>query len=306
MSASVKPWFANREGEVVVYRVNRRPLGAETLFPAQQPDDVFDHFTRMLAPGWEVVSGRGNQRIWRIGGVERDPASQLLTGKLGWVPRGEEVVPEWSAEDKDWLANFAAPHGGRILPFGFDGESRLLAVVRDGTSAPNTIGAVFQKVLRENERELADPTTEWSVEPILDARDFLSWLDALDVVVSVSFTAKLPNPEPRADFADLVQRMERHHATTFTETYKSRRAEGLTGVEDDPDFKQAVAMGTQGFATLRGRGRVDGTITHYGQEEAVASERIEELPSTWEEMRAVLGDLLKNRLRRFLNDGNAA
>jgi hypothetical protein len=296
------PWFADKQGEFVVFRVNRRPIGEHSLLPAEPPEDVFEHFVRVLTPGWEVVTGRRHQRTWRVGGVDVDSDRRVVTGKLGWLPRGEEVVAEWSDEDKDWIANVAAPHGGRILPFGFDGDSRLLAVLRDGASAPTTISGVFEKILRENERELTEPTTEWS----LDRRDFLTWLDKVDVVHSVSFTAKLPNPEPREDFAELVARMERRHATHFTETLASKTEEGLVGVQHDPDIRQAVAMGTQGFATLRGKGSIGGTVTKYSQREVVAEERVDVLPDSWDDMRELITGFLKHRLRRFLERGDEA
>lgn len=232
------PWFAQREGAFVVFRVNRRPFGEDTLLPAKIPGDAFDHFVRVLAPGWEVVTGRRNQRTWKVGGIKLDEGQRMLTGKLGWAPRETELVEEWSDEDKDWVPSIAAPHGGRVLAFGFDGSSRLLAVLRDSSSHSTTIAGVVEKILRENEREMTEPTTEWSVEPILDERDFLAWLGSQDIVEWASFAAKLPNPEPREEFQKLVGRMEQRRATKFTETLSSDRGEGLVGVQEDPDFRQ--------------------------------------------------------------------
>ncbi len=296
------PWFAGRSGSLLVYRVNRRPHYSDTLFPTKMPDDVFEHFVRVLAPGYEVVTGRANQRVWRVGGLRVNDEDRTITGKLGWQPKEEEVVSEWSEEEMDWLSQKAVPKERKLMPFGFDGESRLLSVLSDGPSAPATIAAVFEKILRNNEKELDEPTTDWSVEPVLDRRDFLSWLKSTDVVVSVSFTAKLPNPEPTPDFEALWERLNRTHATQHTETMRSGREEGLIEVEEDPDFSQAIAMGQEGFATLRGKGRRDGVPTTYSQTEAVASERVEDLPSSWDEMRALLTKMLKDSMRRFKED----
>ena len=268
------------------------------------PEDVFEHFVGVLAPGWEVESGRRNRRRWRVGGIDIDREHRVLTGKLGWIPEGEEVVAEWSEEEMDWIGRATKPHGN-VLPFGFDGTTRLLTVLRDRSSAPSTIGGVIERVLRENERQLQEPTAEWSVEPVLSRRDFMAWLETLDVVRLVSFTAKLPNPEPRADFGDLVDRMERRRATKFTETLTSERDEDLSGVQEDRDFQQAVAMGTQGFATLRGEGSRHGAITKYSQSEAIAKTRVETLPGDWAGMRAMLADLLKNKLRQLLDSDEA-
>jgi hypothetical protein len=293
------PWFAGREGTLLVYRVNRRPKYSDTLFPSDMPEDVFEHFVRMLAPGYEVVSGRANQRIWKVGGLAVDEEARTLTGKLGWQPREEEPVSEWSEDEMDWISGTAAPTERKLLPFGFDGDSRLLTVLADGSSAASTIAAVFEKILRNNEEELERPTTEWSVEPILDRRDFLSWLNRAQVVTSVSFTARLPNPESKADFEDLWRRLQDSHATAHTETMRSSREEGLQQVAEDRDFSQAIAMGQEGFATLRGKGYRDGVKTTYSQKEAVAADVVEELPYSWNDMRAFLTEKLKSSLRRF-------
>ncbi len=86
-----KPWFAGEPGEFFLFRVNRRPLDeADHLWQRRLPEDLFEHFVRVLAPGYEVVTGRRNQRTWRVGGVQRHAEDRTLTGRLGWVPRGGE------------------------------------------------------------------------------------------------------------------------------------------------------------------------------------------------------------------------
>ncbi len=292
-------WFAGRSGRLLVYRVNRRPKYANTLIPAEQPADPFDHFMRMLAPGDPVVTGHSHQRIWRVGGIQIDSDQAILTGRLGWQPREDEVVSLWSEEEMDWKVQVAEPKEKKLMPFGFDGESRLLTVLADGASATVTIAGVFEKILRKNEHETTWPTTDWSVEPVLDREDFLTWLDTLDVVTSVSFKAKLPNPEPLDDFGELFERISKSHATEYTETMKSARETGLIEVQKDRDFKQGIAMAQQGFATLVGKGKRNGATSSYSQQQAVASESIEQLPFDWEDMRAFLAERLRGPLRRF-------
>lgn len=307
MLDSETPWFAGRNGEFVLFRVNRRPIGEDTLIPEKMPADVFDHFRRTLAPGYAVVTGRSHQRSWRVGGIDVAPESKTLTGKLGWVPwNEEEIVPEWDPDEKDWRASVAAPNRGGILPFGFDAETRILSVLRDTSSRPGTLAVVFERILQENEREMAQPTTEWSVEPILDVREFLDWLQAMDVVQFVAFTARLPNPEPRKEFEELAERMAQRRATRFTEQMKSDREGGLTGIAEDRDFRQAVEMARQGFADLRGYGISSGRKNAYSQRQNVARERVDDLPDTWEDMRALLVNSLKTRFRRFLREDEDA
>jgi hypothetical protein len=295
-------WFAGLPGTVFVFRVNRRPWPEQTLFTPSIPDDAFEHFARMLAPGYEIVTGRRHQRTWRVGGVHTDRDDRTLVGKLGWEPRGQEVVPQWSEAEKDWLSETASPHGGRVVPFGFDGDTRLLAILRDPKSPANTVAAVFEQILRENERELEEPSTEWSVEPILDKADFLSWLATLDTVRLVSFTAKLPNPEPRDAFRELAERMEARRATSYTETLRSDRDEGLVGIPDDRDIQQAIGMGEHGLAKFRGEGLRGASTSQYNQSNRVARERIEQVPEDWQGVWAIIKGFLKGRLRRLVEE----
>lgn len=299
------PWFAGEDGTLFVFRVNRRPLSRPSLFTPEIPDDIWDHFLRMLAPGYEITTGRRNQRVWRVGGVHREAEDRTVVGKLGWQPTGDEIVPEWSRESMDWLASTASPHGGRVVPFGFDAETRLLTVLRDPKSPPQTVATVFERILRDNEAESAEPSTEWSVEPVLDAADFLSWLADQDVVTKVSFTARLPNPEARDAFRNLAERMQARRATRYSETLSSEQEAGLVGVEEDTDFRQAIAMGEQGFATLRGQGVANGSESTYSQTNRVAREHVDQLPDDWEGTWELIKRALKNQLRRFLDDGGS-
>jgi muramidase (phage lysozyme) len=57
------PWFAGHGGTLLAYRVNRRPLSRPSLFTPEIPDDVWDHFLRMLAPGHEITTGHAHQRV---------------------------------------------------------------------------------------------------------------------------------------------------------------------------------------------------------------------------------------------------
>jgi hypothetical protein len=206
---------------------------------------------------------------------------------------------EWSSEDMDWRSELNKP-ADHLIPFGFDAESRLLAVVPDPNSNPATIGSVVEKILRDNESESASPTTDWAVEPVLDRRDFLEWLKGLDVVQSVSFTARQPNPTPDDPrFRELAERLVNSHASRYSETMASDKDEGLVQVEKDRDFSQAIAMAQQGFAALFGKGKRDGKRSKYSQIKNQAAESVDELPHNWDDMRSFLIERLKGSLRRF-------
>lgn len=299
-ASPLPPALAGKKARLLAYRVNRRPIGEGTLIPEAMPPEAFDHFCRMLAPGYEVVtSGRGRDRAWRVGGIEIDRDAEFLTGKLGWYPKDPEVVPAWSAELMDWPPTVRPP-AETLVPFAFDGTTRLLGVVRDKHSAPATIASVFEEILRDNEHETAMPTTEWSVEPILDSTEFIDWLHSQDVVRSVGFVARLPNPEPKRAFEELSRRLERAHGTEYVTRMSSQREEGLQQIEEDPEFNQAIAMGQEGYARLEGRGRREGKDSVFRQGEQVASEQVPRLPVDWSEARKLLKSLVRDRLSRFL------
>jgi hypothetical protein len=302
--ADAKPlWQPGEPGELLLYRVNRRPIGADSMLPEEIPDDVLDHFNRVLPNGWKVeTKGGGGNRIWRSGGVERDPGARVITGKLGWHPAEEEAVTDYDEQAEDWVTSIEAPHGRVVLPFAFDGDTRILAVLRMGRSRAATIGRVFETILKENECELERPTTDWSVEPILDPRDFKQWLESMDVVSEVQFVAKLPNPTPNDAYKDVFKRMEERRATRLIENIHSNRAAGLQNVQEDAEFRQAEAMASEGFATLKGVGERDGRKTRYNQNERVRRATINNLPGSWGEMRAVLTGFLKEQARGFLGD----
>ncbi len=266
------------------------------------PTDVLKHFQQMLPnnSSWET-RGSGGRRIWKFGGAEVDSDDQVLTGKVGWHPAEEEEVADYSDADEDWITSIEAPHGRVVLPYGFDAETRILAVLRRGRSRAVTIGGVFEGVLDQHERALSSPTTEWSVEAILDGRDFAEWLQSMDVVKEVEFVAKLPNPTPTPAMEDVYKRLTNRNATRLIENFRSTRPGGLKHMEDDPDFLQAEAMAREGFATLKGRGESDGSRRLYNQNDRVRRANIDHLPETWGQMREVIRDFLKERARGILS-----
>jgi hypothetical protein len=294
-------WFAGRPGRILLYRVNRRPKYPDTLMPATLPGDAFEHFIRTLEPDRPVVLGRRYQLEWRVGGLIG--GDNALTGRLGRRPLDvKETSTKYVPERRDWIVETIDPKEKHLLPFGFDGESRLLAVVTDGSASPTTIGTVFEKILRENEAASTEPTTDWSVEPILDRQDFLDWLQSLEIVSSVSFTVRYPNPAPRAPHEDLADRLKKAHATQLTQTFRSKLEEGLVGVAEDQDVKQAISLAQEGSATLSGRGKRAGKRSIYSQKESQAAESVESMPHTWDQMRDALIDRLRGPLRRFKDD----
>ena len=58
--ADAKPlWQPGESGELLLYRVNRRPIGEDSMLPEEIPNDVLDHFNRVFPNGWRVVTQGG-------------------------------------------------------------------------------------------------------------------------------------------------------------------------------------------------------------------------------------------------------
>ena len=298
------PPFAGKPATVVAYRVNRRPVAHPTLFADQAAPDILDHFVEMLKPGFPVSTyGKGGERTWRVGGRKVDQEERMVTGRLGWVKADSGTETDWSDEEMDYVDVPGHPETV-YFPFVFDADSRILAFVKDPGTALTSVATAFEKILRENDTD-PDRLLDWSVEPILDSQDFREWLHDLDVVRWVSFTAKLPNPEPTGAYRDVWERLTRTHGTELTEKFKSDREEGLVNVDQDEDFQQAIGMAEQSFATLKGQGYKTGTKRSYNQTSRVAQETIEEMPYDWDDVWAVLKECVKGKLLRFLEAGDS-
>jgi hypothetical protein len=248
-------WFARRESvPVVLYRVNRRPLPQRSLF-AEQPADVFDHFASVLLFGETVETGRRNRRLWRLGNRQILSDRQFLIGQLGYERPDERPTDRYDPEERVWVDAMDLMEATARAPFVFDGEGRLLAVLRHPTFNEDTLPEVFSSLLNRGERLRHFPTTEWDVEPILDEVEFIEWLRAADAIQSVTFVAKVPNPDAVAEFEPVWSRMQERKAKALREIMEARDPEvGLEGIEEDEISQAHIAMASTDSDTCRASG----------------------------------------------------
>ena len=60
-----QPWFAGKDVDTLLYRINRRtPVTGETLFP--QPDSVLRHLREVLSVSVSVETGRAYLKLTDI------------------------------------------------------------------------------------------------------------------------------------------------------------------------------------------------------------------------------------------------
>ena len=296
------PWFAGRRGTVLLYRVNRRPLSHPTLGGDDPPESVMDHIVEVLRFGEKVPTGpAARQREWLLGNRHILRGESALTGQVGWERDVEEQTSRYDRETQEWRDEVGVAGQSARAPFAFDGNTRVLGVLKHASFRETTIAHVFQTLLREGENAMEWPTTEWSVEPILDERDFFAWLESVQSVTSITMVAKLPNPDGLEEFGPVWQEMQDRQARLISTKLVAADDEvGLQGLRQDARLQGNLAMGTQGFGHVLAKGRQNGHDKPFDQRDKVAREVVDELGQTWEEGSQVVLDTTRQSGPRIL------
>ena len=300
-SAKRPPWFAGRPGTVLLYRVNRRPLPRPTL-GGRQPESVMDHIIEVLPFGLHVTTGTSHKRDWILGNRVIASNESALSGQVGWEQRGEEEsTGRYDPETREWLDVVEPQDRSARAPFVFDAQYRVLGVLKHRSFNESVIAKVFQALLREGENAREWPSTEWSVEPILDERDFLAWLHSVQSVVSVNIVAKMPNPDGLEEFGPIWEEMNQRRARLISTRILAANDEvGLEGLEDDERVMGGLAMGRNGFGHVEAQGYQNGHKTIYDQREKTRREVTDELGPTWTDAVNVMIGLVRRSATRAL------
>ncbi|MCW0215815.1 MAG: hypothetical protein OJJ54_20880 [Pseudonocardia sp.] len=295
-----EPWFSGRPGTILLYRVNRRPLAQASLFSGQQPEDVFDHLVEVLLFGQEVETGRRSKRYWRLGNRGIREGERVLTGQIGWQSTAPEAADRYDPSAMEWSDSLGERGRTARAPFAFEADGRTLAVLKHPSFSERTIPHVFRELLQDGERARdGGATTDWDVEPLLDAEDFRGWLQSVDVVDRVQFTAKLPNPDGLEEFGQVWDRMDQHRAKLLREIMEGADPDvGLVGLEQDRVVNNYIAMSENAFGYVKADGRRDGHRTRFDQQSAVARRQTEDLPSSWGEVIDVVVGFARERRRQ--------
>ncbi|MGN9803048.1 hypothetical protein [Micromonospora sp. L32] len=293
-----EPWFAERSGVVLLYRINRRPLPEPSLF-AHQPELFMDHLVEVLQFGVPEVTGRRNKREWRLGNREITPDEDALFGQIGWVRTDYRAADHYNEAEMRWEDIVEGREVSARAPFVIDGGSRILGVLQHPSFAPTTVAKVFENLLRRGEEAREAASTEWSVEPILDEQDFLSWLRSVDSVQRIMMVAKLPNPDALPEFEPVWDRMQQRKARLLKEIMEAANVEvGLQDLEEDAQVRAFLAMGTNAFGYVVADGRRGRHDTRYDQRERSAHERTDELPSNWMQVLGIMLGMIRDRRRQ--------
>jgi hypothetical protein len=298
---STQLWFAGKDADTLLYKVNRRtPVAGETLF--SQPDDVLDHLEQVLAVSVPYETGRAHKRLWHIGNKVFDHRAGTLTGRVGWTRPTEVVAPVWDDERQEWADRVLASDVTVVAPFAFTANDRYLGVLRHSTFDDRTIADVFTQILNRGEARRAEPSTEWDVEPIGDPEEFYAWVASTDRVVSVEFVFKRPNPDAEREFEQLFDRMNQLEARQIRELIAAQDNErGLSkqALSTEPITRSFIAAAMAAYGYIVGRGFRRGLRETYDQRRRGARERIENVSPTWDgATEEVLGAVRRARGRR--------
>lgn len=257
----------------------------------------------VLLFGHKVVTGPGiYKHEWVLGNRYTLPGETSLIGQVGWERDVAEQTSRYDQETREWLDEVEMTGQSAHAPFALDGTTRVLGVLKHPSFNEKTIANVFQMLLREGENSKEWPSTEWSVEPILDERDFFAWLSSVQSVTSLTMVAKLPNPDGLEEFGPVWQEMQDRRARLIsTKLVATDDNVGLQGLQEDSRLRGNLAMGRQGFGHVLATGREsNGHEKPFDQREKVAREVVNDLPQTWPEGSQVVLEVTRLSGRRVL------
>lgn len=284
-ASASEPWFAKPNVDLLLYRIHRRPIGADaSLF---EPDpDFLAHLERVLAPSEPATSGHQYRRVWRLGSLNFNHDSGTFTGRLGWARSGEVLGQAWDADTHEWIDRWMPKDEAAVSPVAFSLEGRVLGVLRHPSFTTEAVlDDVLTQILNRGEQVSGFPDTQWSVEPLGDEGDFFSWLESVDQLLLLRMVFERPNPDGEPEFDELFDRLDRFHADQIKEEIRARNPEvGLRKeeVHNDPTTRGfLVAALHYAFGRVFARGKRHGRDVHYDQRQHVQRLSLDNVGSDW-------------------------
>ena len=278
-------WFAGKDVDTLLYRINRRPPArGETLMG--QPEDLLGHLEEVLRLAHGTVeTGRRFKRQWRIGNKTFDREAGTFTGIIGWARSGAAWSSFWDEEQQAWVDRIVPSDVSAVAPFAFIVNGRYLGLLRHSSFSETTVAKVFRDFLNRGERARVFPTTDWDVEPVGDEQGFYQWVDEMDRILDVNLVFKRPNPDAEREFEGLFARLDALRAERIREVISASSADrGLDkqALRTEPGTHAFIAAAMAAFGYVVGHGVLRGRRVAYDQRRRAARERIENVSATWD------------------------
>ena len=298
-------WFAGKTVDVLIYKVNRRPIEAD-LNVFQPPADALEHlFAVLYQQRRPIKSGRRHQREWRVGNLQMDAPAGTIVGMLGWSRSGEVLTNVWDEEAAEWRDEVVASEASGVAPFAFLKDDRFLGVLKHPSFTENTVQWVLTEMLNRAEQYDRMPAVVWAVEPVGDPGEFFAWLDQAESVTELKFVFERPNPDGEEAFNELFQRLDRLEADKIRETITARDPEvGLSkeGLTSDRVTRGFIMAAMAAFGFVVGKAYRGGKKVTYDQRQQALREPVENVSPDWPAAtRDVLGAVRRVTQRRGRN-----
>jgi len=281
--AATRLWFAGKDVDILLYRINRRPLpSGETLMA--QPTDILEHLQEVLRNPRSVGSGRRYQRTWRVGNAIFDDLANTVTGRIGWLRSGETLATDFNEETQSWEDIVVASDFTAVAPFTFVADGRYLGILKHPTFAERTVAEVFTRLLNAGEQARPAPTTNWGVDPIGSEARFYEWVDRVDTVTRVKFVFQRPNPDAQAEFAELFDRLDALKAREIKdEVVAADPEEGLDkqALRTEPETRAYIAAASAAFGFVVGNGISNRRKVRFDQRQKGVKERLHGAAGSW-------------------------
>ena len=277
-SASPEHWFSNTTCEILLYKINRRPITSDpSLF---EPDpDLPTHLKRVLSENVEVISGHNPQRTWRLGNVEFSSESTNFTAVLGWERSTKTIGQSWNAAQREWTEQLVNRDDSAVAPIAFRFKGRILGVLKHPSfTTETTLDRVLSKILNDGEKSSGFPTTAWKVEPIGDESDFITWLDQIQNLDRLSLHFSRPNPDAEEEFQKMFERLDLLNAKSFKEEITARPGTDGLSIEEvkrDKGIRAYISAAMSAFGRISAKGRIGNQVVKYDQRQRVKKIQIE-------------------------------
>jgi len=250
-SDSSDHWFSDRALDVLIFKINRRPLQSSQLALFDPPDDLLEHLKLVLEASYSSRSGQRTQRNWRMGNLRFDDARRVVIGRIGWTRSVEALEGKWDEEARAFEEKWTSHEDSAVSAFAIDVRSELVGVLKHPSfSTELVVNKMLERMLQAGEDTLPNPGVSWNVDPMGDQMQFDEWFSSVDQLNRLTVTVKRPNPDNAEEFERMERELDDLEAESLQLTAVARDENvGLdkSAVRNNSSFKAAIAAAMRSY-----------------------------------------------------------